>query len=205
MSWINGPVNSPKHYTDSHPGMECIDLTADTTFCLGNCCKYLWRYHSKGRPLEDLEKARWYLCRVIDYGEKIAWTRQQYDILTALVAHTVGVDPEHGQNSSKATPTSPSSSSTNSSNGKETSNEHTHPLRPIRHSDRHQRTGGGGVSSQYCKPTGSDPVWRCPVCGQWWQLDLPDGDFWEPMSTLKAFLFYHVKWKAERKHRKAGI
>lgn len=92
MSWINDPVNSPKHYTDSHPGMECIDLTADTTFCLGNCCKYLWRYHSKGRPLEDLEKARWYLCRVIDYGEKIAWTRQQYDILTALVAHTVGVE-----------------------------------------------------------------------------------------------------------------
>lgn len=36
MSWINDPVNSPKHYTDSHPGMECIDLTADTTFCLGN-------------------------------------------------------------------------------------------------------------------------------------------------------------------------
>lgn len=31
MSWINDPVNSPKHYTDSHPGMECIDLTADTT------------------------------------------------------------------------------------------------------------------------------------------------------------------------------
>ena len=26
------------------------------------------------------------------YGEKIAWTRQQYDILTALVAHTVGVE-----------------------------------------------------------------------------------------------------------------
>lgn len=44
MSWINDPVNSPKHYTDSHPGMECIDLTADTTFCLGNCCKYLWRW-----------------------------------------------------------------------------------------------------------------------------------------------------------------
>ena len=61
------------------------------------------------------------------------------------------------------------------------------------------------MSSQYCKPTGSDPVWRCPVCGQWWQLDLPDGDFWEPMSTLKAFLQFHPKWKAERKHRKAGI
>lgn len=30
MSWINDPVNSPKHYTDSHPGMECIDLTVKT-------------------------------------------------------------------------------------------------------------------------------------------------------------------------------
>lgn len=31
------------------------------------------------------------------------------------------------------------------------------------------------MSSQYCKPAGSDPVWRCPVCGQWWRLDLPNG------------------------------
>ena len=30
MSWINDPVNSPKHYTDSHPGMECIGIPADT-------------------------------------------------------------------------------------------------------------------------------------------------------------------------------
>lgn len=22
------------------------------------------------------------------------------------------------------------------------------------------------MSSQYCKPSGSDPVWRCPVCDQ---------------------------------------
>lgn len=33
----------------------------------------------------------------------------------------------------------------------------------------------------------------------------PDGDFWEPISTLKAFLQFHPKWKAERKHRKARI
>ena len=65
-TWANDPVNSPNHYTRSHPGMECIELTADTSFCLGNAIKYLWRHHSKGRPVEDLEKARWYLCRVID-------------------------------------------------------------------------------------------------------------------------------------------
>ena len=83
-TWANDPVNSPKHYTDSHPGMECIDLTADTSFCLGNAVKYLWRYKAKGRIIEDLEKARWYLCRVIDHDEKIAWTRQQHAILDAL-------------------------------------------------------------------------------------------------------------------------
>ncbi|MFQ9626048.1 MAG: hypothetical protein ACLRY0_10755 [Bifidobacterium longum] len=52
------------------------------------------------------------------------------------------------------------------------------------------------MSSQYCKPSGSDPVWRCPVCGQWWQLDLPDGDFWEPISTLKAFLQFHPEMES---------
>lgn len=50
-TWANDPVNSPNHYTRSHPGMECIELTADTSFCLGNAIKYLWRYHSKGRPV----------------------------------------------------------------------------------------------------------------------------------------------------------
>lgn len=39
MNWINDPVNSPNHYTRSHPGMECIELTADTSFCLGTTIK----------------------------------------------------------------------------------------------------------------------------------------------------------------------
>ncbi|MCH9274982.1 DUF3310 domain-containing protein [Bifidobacterium amazonense] len=90
MSWINDPINSPKHYTDAHPGMECIDLTADTSFCLGNCIKYLWRYKAKSRPVEDLEKARWYLCRAIDRGETIAWTRLQRGILKKLALPPTG-------------------------------------------------------------------------------------------------------------------
>ncbi|MFQ9133799.1 MAG: DUF3310 domain-containing protein [Bifidobacterium longum] len=93
-TWANDPVNSPNHYTRSHPGMECIDLTADTSFCLGNAIKYLWRYHGKGRPVEDLEKARWYLCRVIDHDEKIAWTRQQHAILDTLANDPIIPDAE---------------------------------------------------------------------------------------------------------------
>ncbi|KFI50037.1 DUF3310 domain-containing protein [Bifidobacterium biavatii] len=95
--WVNDPINSPDHYTRSHPGMECIDLTVDTSFCMGNAIKYLWRYHSKGRPVEDLEKARWYLCRCIERGERIAWTRQQRDMLSRLIgqAETVVDCPEY--------------------------------------------------------------------------------------------------------------
>lgn len=96
-TWANDPVNSPNHYTRSHPGMECIELTADTSFCLGNAIKYLWRYHSKGRPVEDLEKARWYLCHVIDHDEKIAWTRQQHAILDTLANDPAIPDADNGE------------------------------------------------------------------------------------------------------------
>jgi len=34
-------------------------------FCLGNAVKYIWRADEKGRDIEDLQKARWYLDREI--------------------------------------------------------------------------------------------------------------------------------------------
>lgn len=36
----------------------------------GNTMRYLWRYEKKGKPLEDLKKARWYLNRLIGEVEK---------------------------------------------------------------------------------------------------------------------------------------
>lgn len=59
-------VNFPKHY-NSHPsGVECIQITEHMNFNLGNAVKYIWRAGDKGRLLEDLEKARWYLDREIN-------------------------------------------------------------------------------------------------------------------------------------------
>lgn len=56
-------VNHPSHYTGRNIGHECIDITQYQTFCTGNVIKYLWRHTSKGTPLEDLRKARWYAHR----------------------------------------------------------------------------------------------------------------------------------------------
>lgn len=58
---MSDQVNHPKHY-NSHPsGIECIDIVRHMSFNIGNAMKYLWRADEKGAPIEDLEKAIWYL------------------------------------------------------------------------------------------------------------------------------------------------
>ena len=63
-------VNSPPHYTVSK--LECIDAIKEATgegyeyYLQGVIMKYLWRYRYKGTPVEDLQKAEWYLKRLIE-------------------------------------------------------------------------------------------------------------------------------------------
>lgn len=59
-------VNYPPHYTAHPSGVECIQITEHMNFCLGNAIKYIWRADEKGKDIEDLEKARWYLDREIE-------------------------------------------------------------------------------------------------------------------------------------------
>jgi len=69
------PVYRPEHY-NSHPsGIEQIQVTEHFNFCLGNVVKYVWRAGLKGNPMEDLEKARWYLDREI---QRRKLEREQY-------------------------------------------------------------------------------------------------------------------------------
>lgn len=57
------PVNHPSHYM--WLPVEVIEITEHLNFCLGNVIKYTLRADHKGKPLEDLKKARWYLDREI--------------------------------------------------------------------------------------------------------------------------------------------
>lgn len=59
----NPSVDHPDHY-NSHPsGIECIEIVRHMGFNLGSAVKYLWRDGLKDTqvPLQDLEKARWYI------------------------------------------------------------------------------------------------------------------------------------------------
>jgi transcriptional regulator len=70
IDWPTPPkpdmVNSPNHYTAG--GIETIDFieAKKLGYHLGNVVKYVSRAPHKGRQLEDLKKARWYLDREID-------------------------------------------------------------------------------------------------------------------------------------------
>jgi hypothetical protein len=61
---MSDPVN-PDHYRRHGSGIEAIDITEHMNFCLGNAMKYIWRADLKANPIEDLQKAVWYLEREI--------------------------------------------------------------------------------------------------------------------------------------------
>lgn len=66
-------VNNPAHYKSDPSGIECIQISENWSFCLGNALKYLWRNGKKdGEPsIKDLEKAKWYIEREIDRQKRI--------------------------------------------------------------------------------------------------------------------------------------
>ena len=67
-------VDHPQHYKGN--GIECIDAMIAAfgeeevaSFCKLNAFKYIWRSLHKGKDLEDIEKAIWYLNKYKDIKE----------------------------------------------------------------------------------------------------------------------------------------
>jgi len=68
-------VGKPKHYNSGN--IECIDAIEESMsshafkgYLKGNCMKYLWRYDYKGKQVEDLQKAGWYLNKLTEMVTK---------------------------------------------------------------------------------------------------------------------------------------
>ena len=58
-------VNHPSHYVKGIEPIEVIE-SWDLNFSLGNAIKYILRSPYKGKQIEDLEKAKWYIDREIN-------------------------------------------------------------------------------------------------------------------------------------------
>ena len=69
-------VHHPSHY--NYKSLECQDiisimtegLEGEEAYCLGCAIKYLYRYPKKGKPIEDLRKAKTYIDMIIDITEE---------------------------------------------------------------------------------------------------------------------------------------
>lgn len=62
-------VNHPQHYQHGIEPIEFIE-SHNLNFNLGNAVKYIARAPYKGKELEDLKKAKWYLEREIKKHDK---------------------------------------------------------------------------------------------------------------------------------------
>lgn len=67
---MNDPVNNPSHYNQGK--IEVIDFIDDQKlgFYEGQILKYVCRAKHKANELQDLNKALWYLTRLINNTEK---------------------------------------------------------------------------------------------------------------------------------------
>lgn len=69
---MNDMVNHPQHYI-SQNGLEVIDVIEEFTsdlkglqaVCTANAIKYILRWPYKGNPKQDLQKAQWYISKLI--------------------------------------------------------------------------------------------------------------------------------------------
>lgn len=96
---MSDPVHHPAHYASGHPVFpgECIDYSRHMAFDIGNAFKYLWRWDKKENPIQDLNKALWYLDDAIANGLLAATLRRSQiaDLRNGVgtYAATEGHDP----------------------------------------------------------------------------------------------------------------
>jgi Protein of unknwon function (DUF3310) len=71
---MSDAVNHPAHYGGADNPYEAIKVIEawGLGFNLGNTVKYISRSEHKGAPLEDLQKAAWYLNREIQKRTKLS-------------------------------------------------------------------------------------------------------------------------------------
>ena len=46
--------------------MDCANALLFTADDWGAAFKYIWRWHYKGKPIQDLEKDKWYIDKMIE-------------------------------------------------------------------------------------------------------------------------------------------
>jgi len=77
-------VQHPQHYNEGK--FEVIDVIEDWKlgFNDGNAVKYIGRHRHKGRPVEDLKKALWYVARELVIAHRVPADELAQAVLTVV-------------------------------------------------------------------------------------------------------------------------
>jgi hypothetical protein len=62
-------INHPPHYCDTEYGCECLEFIENVPFAEACAIKYIVRHRHKGKPVEDLKKAQFYVNWLLKRAE----------------------------------------------------------------------------------------------------------------------------------------
>jgi hypothetical protein len=79
-------VNHPRHYNIHPSGIECIEIKRGLSPGIGDAVKYIWRDHAKGNPLQDQQKAAFYLRDAMSYPAYYFTPRPEIAVMLRQVA-----------------------------------------------------------------------------------------------------------------------
>ena len=61
---------NPSHYRSHPSGIECIEISKHLSGCLAQAFQYVWRCGQKDDPIQDMDKAIWFINAELSLNTK---------------------------------------------------------------------------------------------------------------------------------------
>jgi hypothetical protein len=80
---------NPTHYKSHPSGIECSDIFQHLSPCLATALKYAWRCGKKDDPIQELDKALWYLNKelLIECPAQVICADKIVTLLKKVIEH----------------------------------------------------------------------------------------------------------------------
>jgi hypothetical protein len=62
---------NPSHYKSHPSGIECIEISKHLSGCLAQAFQYVWRCGQKDDPIQELDKAIWFINAELTIGKPV--------------------------------------------------------------------------------------------------------------------------------------
>jgi hypothetical protein len=84
---------NPAHYKSHPSGIECIEISKHLSGCLAQAFQYVWRCGQKDDPIQELNKAIWFLRQELDIKSPMPMSSQAKECLNKVSIAAKYSDP----------------------------------------------------------------------------------------------------------------